>query len=66
MSGATELALLRELAAGAQLGEGRVAVIEGAAGIGRTRILGEALAACRRFGFDCRAARRGERAPLGP
>ncbi|MEA2439835.1 MAG: hypothetical protein QOH76_1259 [Thermoleophilaceae bacterium] len=51
---------MRELVANAAAGEGGVAVVEGPAGIGKTRLVQEALDAGAAAGLDCRAARGSE------
>src|SRR5262245_15516324 len=55
-----QLALLQALAAAAREGEGRLAVIEGGAGIGKTRLLSEARALAAAAGMRVLAARGGE------
>ena len=47
-----ELELVNEAIAEAAGGSGRIVLIEGEAGIGKTRLVGEALAEARRLGFD--------------
>src|SRR5262245_47747061 len=55
-----QVALLQALAAAAAEGEGRLAVIEGGAGIGKTRLLSEARALAGSAGMRVLAARGGE------
>jgi DNA-binding CsgD family transcriptional regulator len=55
-----QVAALRALAGAAREGEGRFAVIEGTAGIGKTRLLGEARAIAGSAGMRVLAARGGE------
>ena len=55
-----DLALLGGLLADARAGEGRLAVIEGPAGIGKTRLLDEARAAADGLGLEVLHARGGE------
>ena len=55
-----DLALLGGLLADARAGEGRLAVIEGPAGIGKTRLLEEARAAADGLGLEVLHARGGE------
>jgi AAA ATPase domain len=55
-----QVALLKALAGSAGEGEGRFVVIEGTAGIGKTRLLGEARAIARAAGMRVLAARGGE------
>ncbi|MEJ7875761.1 MAG: AAA family ATPase, partial [Solirubrobacterales bacterium] len=55
-----DLARLNGLVAGARAGEGTVALIEGAAGIGKTRLLGELHTRARSLGFLVLAARGAE------
>jgi hypothetical protein len=61
-----DLAVLGGLLADARAGEGRLAVVEGPAGIGKTRLLEEARAAADRLGLEVLHARGGERPPLSP
>ena len=55
-----DLGVLGALLADARAGEGRLVVIEGPAGIGKTRLLDEARAAAERMDMDVLAARGGE------
>ena len=55
-----DLAVLGGLLADARAGEGRLAVIEGPAGIGKTRLLDEARAAADGMGLGVLSARGGE------
>src|SRR5215218_10981196 len=55
-----DLAILGGLLAYARAGEGRLAVIEGPAGIGKTRLLEEARAAADGLGLEVLQARGGE------
>lgn len=55
-----ELAMLGALLADVRAGEGRLGVIEGPAGIGKTRLLEEARAAAADMGLDVLSARAGE------
>ncbi len=55
-----EVALLEEAIAATRRGAGRVIVIEGEAGIGKTALLGAALACARRLGVRALPARGGE------
>src|SRR5215216_5432247 len=55
-----DLAVLGGLLADARAGEGRLAVIEGPAGIGKTRLLEEARAVAGGLGLDVLHARGGE------
>ncbi|HEV2811613.1 MAG TPA: ATP-binding protein, partial [Solirubrobacteraceae bacterium] len=52
-----ELAALDDLIAAAARGEGRLVLVEGAAGIGKSRLVAEARAHARDAGFDVVAAR---------
>ncbi len=60
-----DLALLGALLAAAQAGEGRLVVIEGPAGIGKTRLLDEARAAADGLGLAVLHARGGEERDFG-
>jgi predicted ATPase len=55
-----ELAALKAMLDGAQGGDGRLAVVEGSAGIGKTRLLAEARAAAREAELEVLTARAGE------
>nr|MDQ5808316.1 AAA family ATPase [Actinomycetota bacterium] len=55
-----ELAVLDDLVAGAGRGEGRLVLVEGPAGIGKSRLLAEARARARAAGLRVLAARGGE------
>src|SRR2546423_79192 len=55
-----ELARARELVARAAAGQGGLLLIEGSAGIGKTRLLREIAAAAREAGLEVLAARAGE------
>ena len=55
-----DLAVLGGLLADARAGEGRLAVVEGPAGIGKTRLLDEARAAADGLGLEVLHARGGE------
>jgi class 3 adenylate cyclase/DNA-binding CsgD family transcriptional regulator len=56
----TEVALLQELLETARHGDGRLVVVEGSAGIGKTRLLTEARALAGGAGFEVLLARAGE------
>ena len=56
----TELAALRGLVNAAAEGNGRLAAIEGSAGLGKTRLLAEARAMAEELGFRVLRARGGE------
>src|SRR5438046_7785281 len=55
-----ELAALEALLAAARLGDGRLVVVEGSAGIGKTRLLAEARALAIAAEFEVLTARGGE------
>src|SRR6516165_6440227 len=55
-----ELAALQDAVAGAQAGEGRLVVIEGSAGIGKSSLLAESRAIASRAGMPVLGARAGE------
>jgi DNA-binding CsgD family transcriptional regulator len=55
-----EIATIQELVAAAGGGVGRLLVVEGAAGMGKTRLVGVARAAARAAGLEVLAARAGE------
>ena len=55
-----ELAALKAMLDGAQGGDGRLAVVEGSAGIGKTRLLAEARAQAREAELEVLTARAGE------
>jgi DNA-binding CsgD family transcriptional regulator len=55
-----EIATIQELLAGARGGTGRLLVVEGRAGMGKTRLVGVALASARAAGLEVLAARAGE------
>jgi predicted ATPase len=55
-----EIATIQELLAGARGGTGRLLVVEGGAGMGKTRLVGVALAAAQAAGLEVLAARAGE------
>jgi DNA-binding CsgD family transcriptional regulator len=55
-----ELAALEAMLGGAQSGDGRLVVVEGSAGIGKTRLLAEARALAAAAEFDVLTARGGE------
>src|SRR3954463_8895415 len=55
-----ELAALEAMLAAARLGDGRLVVVEGSAGIGKTRLLAEARALAATAGFEVLTARGGE------
>jgi DNA-binding CsgD family transcriptional regulator len=56
----SELATLSALMADARSGEGRLAIIEGGAGIGKTRLIAEARTSAAAHGFEVLTARAGE------
>jgi DNA-binding CsgD family transcriptional regulator len=56
----SELATLTALLADARAGEGRLAIIEGGAGIGKTRLIAEARTSAAAHGFEVLTARAGE------
>jgi DNA-binding CsgD family transcriptional regulator len=56
----SELATLNALMADARAGEGRLAIIEGGAGIGKTRLIAEARTSAAAHGFAVLSARAGE------
>ncbi|HEX8133360.1 MAG TPA: AAA family ATPase, partial [Actinomycetes bacterium] len=55
-----EIATIEELLAGARGGTGRLLVVEGRAGMGKTRLVGVALAAAQAAGLEVLVARGGE------
>src|SRR3954452_5762567 len=55
-----ELAALEAMLDAAQSGDGRLVVVEGSAGIGKTRLLAEASALAAAAGFEVLSARGGE------
>ena len=55
-----ELAALEAMLGAARLGDGRLVVVEGSAGIGKTRLLAEARALAQAAEFEVLSARGGE------
>src|SRR4051794_35752861 len=55
-----EVAALEAMLGAARLGDGRLVVVEGSAGIGKTRLLAEARALAAAAGFEVLSARGGE------